>query len=163
MKFSQSLQIGMTALLGAGSFVALGCGGIDQTGTDSGTSDNVETQSAALTGHHWHPPQRGGAAGSSATGGGGTTSGSGSALGGATGGSDSSALDCSICTTTQQCCEAVSGGALCTFSAATCASLDPQRQIYYAQDCLMVLRTAISAYTMNQRSAPSACALPAPN
>lgn len=162
MKFSQTVQLGITALLGASSFITVGCGDIDQTAPgDTMASDSVETRSAALRGYHWHRPGTGGAGGSSATGG--TTSGDGSALAGTTGSSASSAPDCSVCTTTQRCCESVSGGALCTFSAANCASLDPQRQVYYARDCMMVLRTTISAYTLNGRSAPSACTLPAPN
>src|SRR5690606_11261051 len=62
-------------------------------------------------------------------------------------------LDCSICETTRQCCDAVNAGSYCNnFSAERCAAYDPGRQATTKRYCLVVLRTIITAW--QQRGAP---------
>jgi hypothetical protein len=151
----------------------MGCGDVDGV-----ASDDAGAETDALRGHHGHHPLKGSTAGSSTGGATSTIGGATSATGGATsatggspgmtGGTSSSGVSsssCSICATTQSCCLSVDAGALCTFSADTCESLDPLRQSYYASDCLMVLRTIISAQamnseSMNRRVASTACVAP---
>jgi hypothetical protein len=133
MQYSTNLLTRISALLCGGLLFATGCGDVDQSGGDApAATDTVGTEPEDL----------------------GTGS---EALHGASSGQPPS---CSICAITQSCCESVGAGPLCTFSADTCYSLDPLRQTYYARNCRMVLRTTISAQTMNNRTAPNACFLP---
>lgn len=174
MQYPKNLPTSVSALIGAGLVIATGCGDVEQSASDVAASDDAGTETQALRGH-WHHTQRGGTAGSPTTGGtamttGGSSSGTGGGSTGTAGssvgenaagsGGSSSSPGCGICERTQSCCEAVNAGALCTFSADTCASLDPVRQAYYASDCLMVLRTTIGAQTINQHTAPTACSMP---
>jgi hypothetical protein len=125
--------IRISALLGVGLLLATGCGSVEPSDSDTATaSDTVGTGTEDL----------------------GTGS---EALSGASSGQPPT---CSICAITQSCCESVAAGPLCGFSADTCYSLDPLRQNYYARHCRMVLRTIISAQSMNNRKAPNACFLP---
>jgi hypothetical protein len=157
MQYSKHLRIVVGALLSGGLLITSGCGDVDQSGSEAEAFDNTGTETEALWGQRWYRPPRTETGGSSTVGG---ASSGGSTSGGTTNSSGSASSSCSICATTQSCCESVDAGALCTFSADTCTSLDPLRQGYYAKNCLMVLRTIISAQTMNQRTAPSACYLP---
>jgi hypothetical protein len=160
MHYLQNVQTGISALLGIGLLITTGCGDVDQSGTDTTASDNIGTETDALRGQHWYRPPKTGTGGASAAGGTASTAGGAPTSGGTAGSSGSPSSSCGICATTQSCCESVGAGALCTFSADTCASLDPQRQASYANYCLTVLRTTISAHTLNQRSAPAACSMP---
>ena len=83
-----------------------------------------------------------------------------SGTGGTTSSGGSAPVPCSICTVTQDCCNAVNAGALCTFSANVCSAYDPLGQKYYATNCLLTLRTIISAWTISGATPPSVCALP---
>jgi len=159
------------APLGVLVLLAAGCGGVDDSqssgATDPGSS---EAQTESLRAPPWYrhrPPHStggttatGGAGGTTATAGaGGTMAAAGTGGVPASGGSVGTS-DCSICTTTQACCLAVNAGALCTFSADTCASLDPGRQATYSNDCLVVTRTIISAWAASNATPPPVCTLP---
>ncbi|HEX5098343.1 MAG TPA: hypothetical protein VFV94_02540 [Polyangiaceae bacterium] len=158
-------------VLGVGIFVATACGGVDDGATDP--NGDVQVTADALRGwrFHHHPPGTGGATssggtstsgGTTSTGGtstsGGTTSAGGTSTSGGTGGIPPAT--CELCTITQDCCNAVNAGALCTFSADTCSAYDPDRQHTYAVDCLVTLRTIISAWELAGRAPPAVCALP---
>lgn len=163
MDHSKNWRVGLAALLSAGSLVGSGCSDASEASDDEATAsaENVETMSDALH-RRWrpHPPTSG--AGGTSPGTGGTAPGGGGTLatGGTTPSGGTPAASCSLCATTQACCNAVNAGPLCTFSANTCASLDPGRQATYSRNCLMVLRTTISAWKINGRTPPSACTLP---
>jgi hypothetical protein len=166
-----------SAVLGIGVIVASACGGTDE-GRPDGTADSESDVqvSDALRGWHsrHHPPGTGGttsSGGSSTTGGttsaggsstsGGTTSAGGSSTGGGSAGSGGiPPATCELCTITQECCNAVNAGSLCTFSADTCSAYDPGRQHTYAVDCLVTLRTIISAWALAGQTPPAVCALP---
>lgn len=159
----KNLEVRVGILLGAGFLISTGCGDVDQsageTDFDNVGTESLGTESEALRGQRWYRSPRGGTGGSSTTGGTAPSTGGSASIGGTTSSSGSQSPSCSICATTQSCCEAVNAGALCTFSEDTCESLDPLRKTYYARHCLMVLRTTISAQTMRQRAAPAACYL----
>lgn len=155
MHDSKRLPGSICALLGVCAGVAIGCGEVDQSFDDASLSESRGAETEALRAARWHhrPPA---GTGGSATGGTSSAAGTGTGTAGS-GAAGSSGQDCGICAVTQSCCEAVNAGALCTFSSDTCASLDPQRQAYYANYCLTVLRTITSAQTINGRAAPLAC------
>lgn len=77
-------------------------------------------------------------------------------------------VDCSICAIARDCCHAVyaangltSRASSCdNFSAERCAVLDPGRQRTTKINCLVQLRTTISAWRLAGRSPPSACRIP---
>jgi hypothetical protein len=161
MQYSQLSGIKFATLLGVGMMITTACGSVDDSRGDDATDSVVgDAQSDALRRSRWHRPPPSDTAGSSATGGTGSTAGSSSTNGGTISSPPTSTAECSVCAVTQECCNSVNAGSLCTFSADTCDSLDPVRQTAYARNCLMVLRTTISAWTMNRRAAPSACFMP---
>jgi hypothetical protein len=170
MEHARPWQVRLGSILGAGGLLSAACGDVDEPARDEATTsvEDVQTTTDALRDRHWRrrPPVSGsGTAGSSSSTTGGTASAGttpidtagASSTGGAASGEPA---DCSLCTVTQDCCNAVNAGALCTFSADTCASLDPPKQASYALNCLTVLRTTISAWTMNRRIPPPVCSLP---
>lgn len=61
--------------------------------------------------------------------------------------------DCGLCETARACCNAVSGGPLCTFSRATCESLDDVARAAYVNSCTVLLDTVTRART----TLPSSC------
>jgi hypothetical protein len=70
-------------------------------------------------------------------------------------------VDCSICATARACCTAVNAGSYCNnFNAERCTTLDPGRQRTTKIDCLVLLRTAISAWRLSGKAPPSACRIP---
>jgi len=70
-------------------------------------------------------------------------------------------VDCSICEAARQCCNAVSASSGCNnFDAARCATLDPGRQKTTKINCLVQLRTTISAWRLGGRTPPAACRIP---
>ena len=70
-------------------------------------------------------------------------------------------VDCSICATARACCEAVNAGSYCNnFDAQRCEVLDPGRQRTTTLNCLVLLRTTISAGRLAGRTPPSACHIP---
>jgi hypothetical protein len=71
-------------------------------------------------------------------------------------------VDCSICATARACCNAVSTRAsYCdNFNAESCARLDPGRQRTTKLNCLVQLRTTISAWRLAGREPPSECRIP---
>jgi hypothetical protein len=172
MQHSNIAYIGCAALLGAGALLATGCGDVGEPGGDGATesADTVATASEAFGRpwrHHRPPAGTGGSGGTSATTGGtsatggtGATSGGTSATGGTTSSGGSAPVDCSVCTVAQDCCNAVNAGALCTFSADVCSAYDPGRQKTYAIDCLVTLRTIITAWTGGGSTPPPVCVLP---
>lgn len=160
MQHSPYLRIGLTTFMAISPLIAAGCAGVDDTrGNDATESDSAGTQVDALRGRHWHRQPPSGSAGESGTGGTGSTSGTGASAGGTNSPVGSTPPACSICTAAQSCCNSVSAGPLCTFSADTCASLEAEGQAVYARNCLMTLRTTISAWTLNRRTPPAACTL----
>jgi len=147
--------------MGISALIAAGCAGGDDTrGDDATESDSAGTQVDALRGRHWHRPPPSGSAGESTIGGTSSSSGGATNVGGTSSTVGSTPPACSICTQTQDCCNSVNAGPLCTFSADTCASLGAEGQAVYARNCLMTLRTTISAWTLNRRTPPAACSLP---
>lgn len=161
------------AVLGVGVLVAAACGGADDGRTDGAVNSDGDVQVTADALHGWqfhhHPPGTGGSTGAtggatstggSSTNGGTTSSGGSSGSGGAAGSGGIPPATCSLCTITQECCNAVNAGALCTFSADTCSAYDPDRQHTYAVDCLLTLRTIISAWVVGGSTPPAVCALP---
>jgi hypothetical protein len=77
-------------------------------------------------------------------------------------------VDCGICEIARECCHAVyaanglSSRASCcdNFSAERCAVLDPGRQRTTKLNCLVQLRTTISAWRSAGRAPPSTCRIP---
>lgn len=77
-------------------------------------------------------------------------------------------VDCSICAIARECCHAVyaangltSRASSCdNFNAERCATLDPGRQRTTKINCLVQLRTTISAWRLAGREPPSACRIP---
>ena len=77
-------------------------------------------------------------------------------------------VDCSICAIARECCHAVyaangltSRASSCdNFDAQRCATLDPGRQRTTKLNCLVQLRTTISAWRLAGRTPPSACRIP---
>lgn len=77
-------------------------------------------------------------------------------------------VDCSICAIARECCHAVyaangltSRASSCdNFDAERCALLDPGRQRTTKINCLVQLRTTISAWRLAGRAPPSACRIP---
>lgn len=70
-------------------------------------------------------------------------------------------VDCSICATAKACCNAVNPGSYCNnFDAARCEVLDPGRQRTTKLNCLVQLRTTISAWRLAGRTPPSECRIP---
>jgi hypothetical protein len=63
------------------------------------------------------------------------------------------AADCSICTKANACCQVVSGGPLCTFSAATCEAEPPDARGAYVRSCLTLLDTVEHAW----KTLPAPC------
>jgi hypothetical protein len=175
MEHARPWQVRLGSLLGAGGLLSIACGDVDGPPREEATTsvEDVRTTTDALRDRHWRrrPPVSvsgsgsgtGGSSSSSTTGG---TASAGSAPIDTAGASSTSGAasgeraECSLCTVTQDCCNAVNAGALCTFSADTCASLDAPRQASYALYCLTVLRTTISTWTMNRRIPPPVCSLP---
>jgi hypothetical protein len=72
-------------------------------------------------------------------------------------------LDCSICDTARECCNAVSAAngtsasSCMNFDGPRCATLDPGRQKTTKLNCLVYLRTVITAWG---RMPPSVCRIP---
>jgi hypothetical protein len=54
------------------------------------------------------------------------------------------AADCAVCARANECCNAVDAGALCSFSADTCASLEPSSRKPYVVSCKTLLDTVAS-------------------
>lgn len=130
--------------------LAAGCGGADEATGD------VHAQTS-----EWHRYSRPTATGGAPSGTGGAPAGS----SGSAGAGGTTTVDCTICTVTQACCEAVNAatnnGRTCGFSTETCFSLDAARQKTYAiHACLVTLRTTISAWQLAGRTPPAACRLP---
>jgi hypothetical protein len=70
-------------------------------------------------------------------------------------------VDCSICEIAKTCCRAVSAASYCdNFNAQRCATLDPGRQRTTKLNCLVQLRTTISAWRLAGRTPPAACYIP---
>jgi hypothetical protein len=76
-------------------------------------------------------------------------------------------VDCSICEIARECCVAVNAANQCTyctncsnFDAERCAGLDPGRQRTTKINCLVQLRTTISAWRLHGQEPPSACYIP---
>ena len=77
-------------------------------------------------------------------------------------------VDCGICAIARECCHAVyaangltSRASSCdNFNAERCATLDPGRQRTTKINCLVQLRTTISAWRLAGRAPPSACRIP---
>jgi hypothetical protein len=70
-------------------------------------------------------------------------------------------VDCSICATARACCTAVSTSSYCNnFDAERCATLDPGRMRTTKLNCLVLLRTTISAWRLAGRTPPSECRIP---
>ena len=77
-------------------------------------------------------------------------------------------VDCGICEIARECCHAVyaangltSRASSCNnFDAERCAALDPGRQRTTKINCLVQLRTTISAWRLAGRAPPSACYIP---
>jgi hypothetical protein len=77
-------------------------------------------------------------------------------------------VDCGICAIARACCHAVyaangltSRASSCNnFDAQRCATLDPGRQRTTKINCLVQLRTTISAWRLAGRAPPSACYIP---
>lgn len=168
MRQSISSRACFRAPVGAFVVLAAGCGGVDDSRGNDSTDSSGTVRAESDTLRYWHQrPGRSGAGGATAAAGGAPAANGGAATGGTAtggaataGGGTTSSVDCSICTTALQCCDAVSAGALCTFSAEECSSLDAGRQATYALYCLTVLRTTISAWNIAGRTPPAACILP---
>src|SRR4051812_33226266 len=130
MQASNKCLSEMGAPLGVLVLLVTACSGVDDSQRGGGTEpDSIEAQTESLRAPPWYrhrsPHSSGGTTASGGTGGttasggtGGTTATAGTT---SSGGSAGTPVDCSICTTTQACCLAVEAGALCTFSAETCA------------------------------------------
>lgn len=70
-------------------------------------------------------------------------------------------VDCSICQIARECCFAVTTNSYCNnFSAERCETLDPGRQRTTKINCLVQLRTTISAWRLAGRNPPAACYIP---
>ena len=70
-------------------------------------------------------------------------------------------LDCSICAIARSCCNAVNPSTSCNnFNAERCATLDPGRQRTTKINCLVQLRTTITAWRLSGRTPPSECFIP---
>ena len=77
-------------------------------------------------------------------------------------------VDCGICALARDCCLAVyaangltsSASSCYNFDAQRCAVLDPGRQRTTKINCLVQLRTTISAWRLAGREPPSACRIP---
>jgi hypothetical protein len=130
------------------------CAGIDD-GSDDGVISSEDTASndeALRRGvwfrHRFPPPRDAGAATGGASAGDGSAGTNGS---GATGNDD--VESCAICSKAQACCTTIQAGALCTFNAATCESLEPSARAGYLQSCGVMLETVRSVRT----SLPDSC------
>lgn len=147
------MRIGEIGFLGVVAGVVLG--GIVATTGCEGADDGVTGEERGeLRGgfrfHHRHDrPDAGSDAGAVVGGDAGTTGGgSGAVTGGTT-------TDCDICTRAQQCCEAVApGNDVCTFSAATCASMVGEARPAYVNACLTFF---VSARGAQQPNPPAEC------
>lgn len=77
-------------------------------------------------------------------------------------------VDCGICAIARECCHAVyaangltSRASSCdNFNAERCETLDPGRQRTTKINCLVQLRTTISAWRLAGQAPPSACRIP---
>lgn len=167
MKSNYTRTLRVFAMIGVAGAYA-GCGGVDDGSDGDGesalpasTSQNGVSRSDgwARWGHPWHHGPITVQGGSPSTGG----SGSGAVSSGGTGGGPSvggtgnagtpGTLDCAVCAKAQACCESVTDGPLCSFSEATCESLDAVRKQAYVNDCKVLLTTTLSVRT----AAPSVC------
>jgi hypothetical protein len=144
--------------LGGPSLIVLGvgCAGADDPESDAATdwSESIATQRSDLTsprGQWWrHRPRPQGTGGSVSAGTGGTTS-----TGGATNVNPNAR--CEVCAQAKACCDTVNGGPLCTFSASTCAGLQPAAQAAYVNSCLTLLDTTRRAHASARAVAPASC------
>lgn len=113
------------------SLLSIGCGAMDGTGTDA-TRHAFDDGLSAGNGSEPTP----------------TTA-------------DSAAPDCSLCAKANDCCTAVatavSGDALCTFSAKTCSEYTAAGRAAYVNACQTLLTTTITAWRMANASPPAAC------
>jgi len=124
-----------------GLVAAAGC-----VGADDEVSGGDEAAAELQSGFSFHRPHRRHDAGTVSTGVAGTTgggagpvTGAGGTIGGGTAGTNgvtggAAVADCDICTQAQQCCDAL-GLTNCTFSAATCASMDDAARPGYVSAC----------------------------
>jgi hypothetical protein len=179
MKPSKRIGIGYPMLVSLLVCSSFGCGAdpgdeSDPLATDS--VDNAATREASGPRRDWrfryrHPrdpkpgDDTGGAAGSGGalgsggeTGSGGTSGAGAGGVGGAagTGGAAGSgiAAGCEICAKANDCCNVVSGGPLCQYSAAACSSMSGTAQAAYINGCKTMLWTTSNAWKANP---PSAC------
>ena len=136
------MRIERLGLVGAIASVVLG-GIIAATGCQGGDDAVSGSDEAELHGGaRFHHGNRGHGAGSVGT------NGNGAADGGAV-------ADCDICTKTQQCCDVVtSQGPVCTFSAATCASMVGDARPAYVNACLVFLMAVRGTW---QGNPPAEC------
>lgn len=137
------------------SVVALGCGGqADEPTGEADPSGDIVTNDDEL--RTWRRPWKPRPPVTGATGGTGVVTppkGGAGGAGGGNGGSTSGNVDCDVCATAQACCNTVSGGPLCTFSVATCESMDAVRRAGYVKGCGTLLDTVRRAW----KQPPSTC------
>lgn len=141
-----SLALGSTAVV---VLLISGCAGVDDAGSDATEMPgDLGTQSDEL--RPWY--RRGGPrpVPHARSGTGGTTSTGGSTSPGGTSNSrpTSGAAECELCAKANACCNTVGGGPLCTFSAATCASLPASSQAPYINACGVLLDTVASVHSV---------------
>ena len=60
---------------------------------------------------------------------------------------------CAVCARAQACCNEAQGGELCTFSATTCAALEPAASAAYIESCKVLIQTVASVRT----TLPASC------
>jgi hypothetical protein len=147
MRIERISLVGALAGIVLGGLVAVGCDGADDT-------VSAGDEAALHSGFQFHRRHRGADAGSAGGSVAGTTGG-GSGVEGATGTTGRApSTDCDVCTQAQQCCEAVApGDPVCSFSAATCSSMDGDARPAYVNACLTFLVAARGA----QANPPAEC------
>jgi hypothetical protein len=129
------MQLRTIASWACAGFALLACGASDDA-----------TDDPDLARFSRHP---GGHTGTTASGTGGAST-SGTGAGGGTG----SAAGCDVCKKANDCCNVVSGGPLCTFSAETCNAEPAAARGPYINGCLTMLAVTSSAWSGNP---PAAC------
>ena len=136
-----SRALGSTALV---LLVLSGCAGVDDAGTDATEPGATATENDEL--RPWY--RRGGARPLARTrdgaGGRAGTTAPPTSHGGTSNGAPTGAAACAVCATANACCNTVGGGALCTFSATTCAGLPESSQAPYINACKTLLNTVAS-------------------
>lgn len=165
MTHSITSSLGMVLTCGFLTSISTACAGDGEVrDAEADGLDGVAPQGEALTkswrSRHRSVPHPGGAlAGSGgasqqpgvgdATGGGGVAGASRHDAGSGSG----DVRDCAVCAKANACCTDIQAGALCTFSVATCASLEPVARQAYVVNCKTLIDTVVRARTQS----PSSC------